>query len=240
MANTKFILSKIKIADALQDVIAKSTGDYVTVVYKDQTVTLATALAGILADVAALPAGTDIDTKITTAVNSAKEDIMGAGVPETYDTLKEIADYIAAHEEVAEALNAAIGNKVDKVEGKGLSTEDFTTELKAILTSLPTITAQDVTNWNNKVDKVEGKGLSTNDYTDADKQKVTNMPTINADNVAAWNNKVDKVDGKGLSTNDFTNELKTKLEDMKAVRVGETVPADMKDGELFIQMVTEE
>lgn len=240
MANTKFVLSKIKIGEALQDVIAKSTGDYVTVVYKNQTVSLATALAGILADVAALPEGTNIDTKISTAVNAAKEDIMGAGVPETYDTLKEIADYIEAHEEVATALNEAIGNKVDKVEGKGLSTEDFTTELKAILTSLPTITAQDVTNWNNKVDKVEGKGLSTNDYTDTDKQKVANMPTITADNVTAWNNKVDKAEGKGLSSNDFTTEYKNKIEGLKGVRYGETVPSDLAEGELFIQVVTTE
>ena len=34
--------------------------------------------------------------------------------PGTYDPLKEIADYIAAHEEVAEALNQAITNKADK------------------------------------------------------------------------------------------------------------------------------
>lgn len=239
MANTKFILSKIKIAGVLQDIIAKTTGDYVTVNYKGNDVTLATALAGILADVANLPTDSNIDTKISTAVNAVKTDIMGEGVPETFDTLKEIADYIETHQETAAALNAAIGNKVDKVEGKGLSTEDFTTELKTILTSLPTITAQDVTNWNNKVDKVEGKGLSTNDYTDADKQKVTNMPAITADNVNAWNNKVDKVEGKGLSTNDFTNEDKSKLDGLKGVRYGETVPDDLAEGELFVQVVTE-
>ncbi len=34
--------------------------------------------------------------------------------PEMYDTLEEIADYIAEHSDVTEALNAAIGNKLDK------------------------------------------------------------------------------------------------------------------------------
>ena len=36
------------------------------------------------------------------------------GAPETFDTLKEIADYIEAHGDVVDGLNAAIGNKADK------------------------------------------------------------------------------------------------------------------------------
>ena len=37
--------------------------------------------------------------------------------PETMDTLKEVADAIAEHQEVADALNAAIGNKADGTNG---------------------------------------------------------------------------------------------------------------------------
>lgn len=59
------------------------------------------------------------DTKIGDLIN---------GAPETLDTLKEVADAIQENETVVEALNTAIGNKVDKVVGKGLSTNDFTTE----------------------------------------------------------------------------------------------------------------
>lgn len=200
MANTKFILSKIKIEGVLRDIIAKTTGEYVTVTYKGEETTLASAFAGILADISNLPTDTGIDGKIEAAKTAVKEDIMGGAVPETLDTLKEIADYVEQHKEVAEALNEAIGNKVDKVDGKGLSTEDFTAEFKAILENLPTITADDVANWNNKVDKVEGKGLSTNDFTD---------------------------------------ELKAKLEGMNGVRYGTEIPEDIKDGELFVQIVTE-
>lgn len=201
MANTKYALSKIKIEGILYDIIAKTTGDFVTVTYKGADVSLTTALAGIIADIGNLPIDTTIDEKISEAI----DELIG-GAPETYNTLKEIADYIAAHEEVATALNNAIGSKADK------------TVVEGIQTSLNTL---------------EGT-------VNALKTKVDTMPAITEDNVTAWNNKVDKVDGKGLSTNDFTDELKTKLEDMKAVRVGETVPADMKDGELFIQVVTEE
>lgn len=46
-------------------------------------------------------------------VNEKIDELIG-GAPGTYDTLKEIADYITAHEEVAEALNEAIGSKASK------------------------------------------------------------------------------------------------------------------------------
>ena len=58
------------------------------------------------------------------------------GAPQTLDTLKEIADEISENEGVVETLNAAIGNKVDKVAGKGLSEEDFTSAEKTKLAGI--------------------------------------------------------------------------------------------------------
>lgn len=49
---------------------------------------------------------------MNTAISIAISNLID-GAPETYDTLKEIADYIDAHQEVVDALNAAIGNKAD-------------------------------------------------------------------------------------------------------------------------------
>lgn len=78
----------------------------------------------------------EIDLQISTANNTQKAytdnkiaDLIG-GAPETLDTLKEVADAIQENETVVEALNAAIGNKVDKVAGKGLSSNDYTTAEK--------------------------------------------------------------------------------------------------------------
>lgn len=170
MANTKYILSKLKIEGVVQDIIAKSEGDYVEVDYKGDKVTLTTALTNIIAELANLPTDTGIDSKISAAIDELIDD-----APETYNTLKEIADYIADHEDVVTALNEAIGNKVDKEEGKGLSAEDFTTVLKEKLENLPEFTEADVTNWNNKVDKEDGKGLSANDFTDELKSKLENL-----------------------------------------------------------------
>lgn len=48
------------------------------------------------------------------------------GAPETLDTLKEVADALQEYGEVSEALESAIGNKVDKEQGKGLSSNDYT------------------------------------------------------------------------------------------------------------------
>ena len=92
---------------------------------EDGTTTLAAKLAEMTTSVEGAVTEETMNSAISTAIDN-----LIAGAPGTYDTLKEIADYIAAHEEVTTALNAAIGNKVDKVEGKGLSTNDYTTEEK--------------------------------------------------------------------------------------------------------------
>lgn len=72
---------------------------------------------------------TKVETAVTNLVNSA---------PETLDTLGEIVTAMQENEEVVDALNAAIGNKVDKVDGKDLSTNDYTNEDKEKLANLST------------------------------------------------------------------------------------------------------
>ena len=105
----KYILEQIKIDGELQELLAKSNADNVAVHYKDADTTLTAALAGIIADLAALPTDSDLSSAISAAI-----DALIGGAPDTYDTLKEIADYIAEHEDVVSTLNAAIGNKADK------------------------------------------------------------------------------------------------------------------------------
>ena len=87
--------------------------------------------------------------------------------------------------EVTDAeARATLPTKVDKVEGKGLSTNDYDDTAKEIVDGVTsalelkadksdTYTKSEV-NYAlaNKVDKVEGKGLSENDYTDEEKAKV--------------------------------------------------------------------
>lgn len=59
--------------------------------------------------------------KVSEAFNALME-----GCPEEFNTLKEIADYINVNGDPKSELIELIDNKVDKIEGKGLSTHDLT------------------------------------------------------------------------------------------------------------------
>lgn len=73
------------------------------------------------------------DTNLATAKSYTDQKVAAlvGTAPETMDTLEEVAAAIEAHKDVTDALNSAIGNKVDKVSGKGLSTNDLTNTLKS-------------------------------------------------------------------------------------------------------------
>lgn len=88
-------------------------------------------------------------------------------------------------------VKTLLSNKVDKVEGKGLSTNDFT---NALLTKLNGIATG-----------------ATKVTIDSALSSTSTNPVQNKVIHAALADKVDTEDGKGLSTNDFTSEEKEKL-----------------------------
>ena len=53
-------------------------------------------------------------TEVTEQITALKQEIMGDLPVEAYDTFTELAAYIEEHQEAADALTAAIGNKADK------------------------------------------------------------------------------------------------------------------------------
>lgn len=112
-------------------------------------------------------------------------------------------DAYSTTEQMNDAIADAIANKVDVVAGKGLSTEDFTTELKNKLVALP---ADAEVNYVKSVSDEFSVSQEGKLAVEAIEQsKVTGLPEALA-------SKVEKVDGKSLSTNDFTDEAKTKLD----------------------------
>jgi hypothetical protein len=176
----------------------------------------------------------------------------------------------------ASDVTASLATKVDKVTGKELSSNDYTTAEKTKLAAITgtntgdqdlsayATTAQVATKANasdvtaslaTKVDKVTGKELSTNDYSTAEKNKLaaitgTNtgdqdlsaLATITAlalkantadvtaslatkanasDVTTSLATKVDKVTGKELSTNDYTTAEKTKLAAITGTNTGD-------------------
>ena len=153
-----------------------------------------------------------LDTKastssVTNAITESKgytdtkiSELIG-GAPETLNTLKEIADAFAEDQEVLDALETAIGNKVDKVAGKGLSSNDYTDTEKTKLASLSNYDDTAIyTEVNKKANKIE----LDNYY-----KKTETYDVVEIDGLL--NSKVDKVTGKGLSTNDYTTAEKNKL-----------------------------
>ena len=78
-----------------------------------------------------MPTTTAVEGMISTAISELID-----GAPSTYDTLKEISDWISTHEDAYQGLLADLANKVDKVSGKGLSTEDYTTAEKTKLSGI--------------------------------------------------------------------------------------------------------
>lgn len=79
---------------------------------------------------------TDAHSDIRTTLAAVKEDVdaffKDATISaEAKDTLKEIQDYIISDVSAAAEMTASINNKVDKVSGKGLSTNDLTVTLKS-------------------------------------------------------------------------------------------------------------
>ena len=75
------------------------------------------AITGLLDELGKRPQTTDVNTMINSIID---------GAPEAYNTLKEIADYIAQDQSAGASILAALGNKVDKEAGKGLSSNDYT------------------------------------------------------------------------------------------------------------------
>lgn len=141
-----------------------------------------------------------------------------------------------------EEINTALNNKVDKINGKGLSTNDFTNEDKSKLDGIQTganKTIVDNALSNTSENPVQNKivtaefGLKadksdtytknevdnlipdTSDFITKDVNNLTNYTTTTEMNTLL-NNKVDKVVGKGLSENDFTTAEKTKLSEIEA------------------------
>lgn len=122
--------------------------------------------------------------------------------------------------EIKESLN----NKVDKIEGKMLSENDFTDDLKDKLINLSnyddtSLKTQIQTNTDN-IEKIDTKLIENDTKIEEIKQKNIDQDE-RLNNIKEYDdtyireslkNKVEKEEGKGLTTNDFTNTYKEKLD----------------------------
>lgn len=175
----------------------------------DGTTTLASKLAEIVAAINERAKSADVTTEINTAVSAAIDGLIN-GAPATYDTLKEISDYLENHQTEYTALLTTVGGKVDKVTGKGLSTYDFTAAYKALLDGLGTLASKSSVSESDLDTALAAKvnAASEGNHSHANK---TVLDGITADNVTAWNGK-------------------------SKITVGTAQPTDFAEGDLFIQI----
>lgn len=142
------------------------------------------------------------------------------------DTLQEIVTELKANTKLQELID----KKVNKEDGKGLSTNNFTNEYKQKLEGLqPTDvsgllpkggydgTGQElkdaIDGLQTKIGQVETT-LSVDDTAFDTLQEIVTQVKSNKNLETLLTDKINKEDGKGLSSNDFTNELKQKLEQL--------------------------
>ena len=155
-----------------------------------------------------IPSGASTSNKLATA----------SDIPDTSGLQpKNLSTTIGSYTTVEGALSGINDAKVDKVTGKGLSTNDYDATAKGIVDGIPLTIQQLQGSLLTKVDKVQGKGLSTNDYSDNDKTALqTTIPLEISQLQGSLLNKVDKEVGKGLSTNDYDATAKGKVDGMDA------------------------
>lgn len=119
MANIKYAILQALIDGAVCELLVKTGTD--NVYLDDGTTTLSAKLAEMITALNAKATSADLTAglsarpttaEMNAAISAAVADLIG-GAPGAYDTFKELADYIATHENVADALTAAVGNKAD-------------------------------------------------------------------------------------------------------------------------------
>lgn len=198
--NMKKAVLKKQIEGIVYEVMLKTTAEMVTV---DDA---GTTLAAKLIELGQLPTNTYVDEKIAALVN---------GSPETLDTLNELATALGSDPNFATTIATQMGNKVDKVDGKGLSTNDYTTEDKNKLAGIEA-GANKTTIANNLTTTAAGSALV------ASQGKVLN------DKIVAHT---------GDTVAHVTAEERAAWNASARIIAADTQPEDLTENDLFLELV---
>lgn len=121
----KYAILRALIDSEIVNIMPKTTGDQV---YLTDTITVSAKIAELVSAVNLRAKIDDVNTELNTRITALKQEILGDVPVEAYDTFTELAAYIAEHKDVADALTAAIGNKVDKTSIGALAGKNVVSE----------------------------------------------------------------------------------------------------------------
>lgn len=255
MANTaKNAILKAKIEGIIYEIMVKTGAENV---YVDDTTTLSAKLSEIIADLAlkatkqevtdglalkaekshthaqadvtgladaltARPTTEAMNTAISTAISGLID-----GAPETYDTLKEIADYIEAHKSVETALNEAIGKKADKTAFEAV---------KATVDALGALASKDKVAETDLSDELKEKvnAAAEGNHSHANKALLDTYDQTNADIKAAIEAKHEHANKATLDK--ITEDNLTAWSGKSKIYYSATEPAALAEGDLWVHL----
>lgn len=226
------IVERVGLTDSMKSDIANAKAGVETLNGVVQTLATKQSVEHLSATVDTKATKTELSGYTTIAKHNqdlaAKADVSalaGLATKGEHNTLKDQVDQLnrdlGTKADVSElyglATKVELSGKVDKEEGKGLSTNDFTNELKTKLDSIANTGEVNLDAYATKQLVQDTKeALEASIASKQDKIDVGSFATTTA-LTSGLDAKVNKESGKGLSTNDFTNELKAKLDGLQNV-----------------------
>lgn len=136
---------------------------------------------------------------VTTAIDALRQEMLGDTPVEAYNTFTELAAYIEEHQEVADALSAAIGTKADKattLAGYGITDAYTSTQVDSkIADAISAATGgESAADVKSSLDAYKSSNDARVDALEADTHTHANktvLDGITAANVSAWSAKSD-------------------------------------------------
>lgn len=196
-AAEKAILKAI-ISGTLTELLIKTSAEQV---FLDETTTLATKLTEIIAAINERAKTTDMNTAMAEMKTEIKQELLGDMPVETLNTFTELAKAYTEHEEFAETLQAAIGDKAEKTTVEAL---DVAIKALGALASKDIVSESDL----DATLKEKINAASQGNHSHANK---TVLDGIGAENVAAWDAKANiyksATQPTGMTANDLWIQL---------------------------------
>lgn len=196
-AAEKAILKAI-ISGTLTELLIKTSAEQV---FLDETTTLAAKLTEIIAAINERAKTTDMNTAMAEMKTEIKQELLGDMPVETLNTFTELAKAYTEHEEFAETLQAAIGDKADK---------DTVEALDAAIKELGALASKNSVSESD-LDATLKEKINAASQGNHSHENKSVLDGIGADNIAAWDSKAKiyktSTQPAGLTENDLWIQL---------------------------------